>query len=59
MSYEYKQKDRFEKVLSECNDFVERFTDSKHLEEVNKYKILTTNNLKNLKHEQIAKTNER
>ncbi len=59
MSYEEKQKERYEKVLAECNDFAERFTESKHLEEVNKVKTQTVNNIKNLKNEQIAKTNER
>lgn len=54
-SYEEKQVERFEKVLSECMDFSERFTDSKLLIEVNKYKIQTTNYLKNLKNEQIKK----
>jgi outer membrane protein assembly factor BamD len=54
-SYEEKQVERFEKVLSECVDFNERFTDSKLLIEVNKYKTQTTNYLKNLKNEQIKK----
>ena len=48
MSYEDKQKERFEKVLTECNDFTERFTDSKHLAEVNKIKTQTINFLKNI-----------
>jgi outer membrane protein assembly factor BamD len=59
MSYEEKQKERFEKVLSECNDFSDRFGDSKYLEEVNKYKTQSDNALKNLKNEQVKKTNER
>lgn len=59
MSYEQKQKERFEKVISECNDFNERFADSKHMDEVAKLKIQTTNILKNLKNEQITQTNER
>ena len=49
MSYEEKQKERFEKVLAECNDFGDRFNDSKYLEEVNKYKSQTNNSLKTLK----------
>lgn len=59
MSYEEKQKERFEKVLSECNDFSDRFGDSQYLEEVNKYKTQSDNALKNLKNEQVKKTNER
>jgi outer membrane protein assembly factor BamD len=46
MSYEEKQKERYEKVLSECSDFAERFNESKYLEEVNKYKTQTLNILK-------------
>ena len=49
MSYEEKQKERFEKVLTECYDFGDRFNDSKYLEEVNKYKSQTNNSLKTLK----------
>ena len=59
MSYEEKQRERFEKVIVECNDFSERFSDSKYLGEVNKYKEQTNNSLKNLKNEQVKKTNER
>jgi len=49
MSYEEKQKERYEKVLTECNDFTDRFTESKHLDEVNKIKTQTNNFLKPLK----------
>ncbi|HEX7692052.1 MAG TPA: outer membrane protein assembly factor BamD [Sediminibacterium sp.] len=56
MSLLEKQTERYEKVMSECNEFVERFTDSKFLEEVNKYKTETNNILKNLKNEQTKKT---
>lgn len=38
MSYEEKQAERFEKVLNECNEFSDRFSDSKFLDEVNKIK---------------------
>lgn len=48
MSYEDKQKERFEKVLSECNEFTERFADSKHVNEINKVKTQSNNFLKNL-----------
>jgi outer membrane protein assembly factor BamD len=56
MSYYDKQMVRYEKVLSECSDFAERFADSKYLEEVNKVKTDTNNALKNLKNEQVKKT---
>lgn len=48
MSYEEKQRERFEKVLGECNEFTERFADSKHVNEINKVKNQTINFLKNL-----------
>ena len=58
-SYEEKQKERFEKVLSEISDFKERFGDSKLLEEVTKFKTQTDNFLKNINttnNEQTKKT---
>jgi outer membrane protein assembly factor BamD len=58
-SYEEKQKERFEKVLSEIADFKERFGDSKLLEEVTKFKTQTDNYLKNINttnNEQTKKT---
>jgi outer membrane protein assembly factor BamD len=48
MSYEEKQKERYEKVRTEINDFSERFAESKHRDEVNKYKTQTDNLIKNL-----------
>lgn len=48
MSYEDKQAARYEKVVNECADFAERFTDSKHLEEVAKYKTQSKTLIKNL-----------
>ena len=49
MSYEEKQFARYEKVLSECADFVERFNESKYLAEVAKIKTQSNNFIKNLK----------
>ncbi len=59
MSYEQKQKERYEKVIAESNDFAERFADSKRLEDVAKLKTQSTNIIKNLKNEQVTQTNER
>ena len=59
MSYEDKQKERYEKVITECGDFSDRFNDSKFLDEVNKYKTQSSNFLNNLKNEQAKKANER
>lgn len=55
LSTDDKQVERFEKVLSECSDFTERFIDSKLITEVNKYKSQSNNYLKNLKNEQVKK----
>ncbi len=49
MSYEEKQKERYEKVLTECSDFSERFAESRLTEDVSKYKTQTNNILKTLK----------
>jgi outer membrane protein assembly factor BamD len=43
-----KQQERFEKVISECSDFKDRFTDSKLVTEVESYKVLAENNIKNI-----------
>ncbi len=56
MSIMEKQEERFEKVISECTEFKERFTDSKYLKEVEIYKSLSNNFIKNLKNEQVKKT---
>jgi len=47
MSYEFKQKERFEKVLSEYSDFKERYPDSKLFINATEYKDLAKNFLKN------------
>lgn len=54
-STEYRQPERYEKVLTECSDFIERFADSKFLIEVRKIKDQSTSYLKNLKNEQVKK----
>ena len=57
LSYEEKQEERYNKVDNECADFIERFSDSKHLNEVKTIKQQITNSIKNIKNEQITKTN--
>ncbi|MFP5040934.1 outer membrane protein assembly factor BamD [Parasediminibacterium sp. JCM 36343] len=49
LSYEEKQKERFEKVVSECADFKERYPDSKLLSSINEYKSQANNFLKSIK----------
>lgn len=57
-SIEIKQEERFNKVISECTDFLERFNESKLIDQVTKYKTQALNNLKKLKdNEQIKKAN--
>ncbi len=56
MSVPEKQEERFEKVITEVTDFVDRFPESKYLDDANNYKNLSSNNIKNLKNEQTKKT---
>ncbi len=46
MSVEEKKNERFEQVITECNDFLDRFPESKHLKETERYLSLSQNNLK-------------
>ena len=57
LSFEEKQEERYNKVLTECLDFLERFTDSKYFAEVTKIKLQTNNFLNTKKNEQVKKTN--
>jgi outer membrane protein assembly factor BamD len=57
LSYEEKQEERYNKVMNDCSEFIERFNESKHLAEVTKIKIQINNILKSIKNEQTKKTN--
>lgn len=46
MSVEEKQPERFDKVVTECTDFNDRFPESKLVKEVENYKTLSLNNIK-------------
>lgn len=46
MSVEEKQPERFDKVVTECTDFNDRFPDSKLAKEVEDYKTLSLNHIK-------------
>ncbi len=59
MSIADKQPERFEKVITECADFNDRFTNSKLLGEVNDFKTLSENNIKNLQNEQTKEASKR
>ncbi|RFM26046.1 outer membrane protein assembly factor BamD [Deminuibacter soli] len=59
MSFSDKQQERYEKVISEAGDFAERFPQSKYLKEVNDYKTLSINSIKNIKNEQAKTATQR
>lgn len=60
-SVEDKKPARYEQVVNECHDFVDRFPDSKLLKEVERYQGLSQNNInetsKAFNNEQAKKTN--
>ena len=55
MSIDAKQKERYEKVVEEYYDFVDRFPDSKLLKDAEKYFNLSKNSLKVINNEQTDK----
>jgi outer membrane protein assembly factor BamD len=52
LSVEEKKEERFEKVITECNDFMDRFPESKLSKEVEHYINLSHTNIKNITNEQ-------
>lgn len=52
LSVEEKKGERFEKVMEECNDFIDRFPQSGLAKEVQQYLTLSQTNLKNINNEQ-------
>jgi outer membrane protein assembly factor BamD len=52
LSIDDKKAERFEQVISECNDFIDRFPESKLLKEAELYISLSQSNIKNLNNEQ-------
>ncbi len=53
-SIEEKQAERYDKVIAECTDFLDRFPESKLVKTVEYYRIESSNNIKS-KNEQIKK----
>jgi outer membrane protein assembly factor BamD len=53
LSVEEKKVERYEQVISECNDFIDRFPDSKLKKEADEFSNLSQSNIKNLGNEQI------
>ena len=54
MSVITRQEERFEKVISEYQDFVDRYPESKYLKDAAEYDILSKNQIKEIKNEQIT-----
>ena len=52
LSVDERKVERYEQVITECNDFIDRFPDSKLIKEVERYISLTNNNIKKLNNEQ-------
>ncbi len=55
-SIDEKKEDRYGVVVTQCNEFIDRFPDSKLTKTVQEYLNLSQNNLKALKNEQVKKT---
>lgn len=53
MSVEDKKVERYEQVINECNEFTDRFPESKYRKEAEEFLNLSQNNIKNLSNEQI------
>ncbi|MCA0397903.1 MAG: outer membrane protein assembly factor BamD [Bacteroidetes bacterium] len=52
-SIENRKEERFEKVLEECNEFMDRFPQSKLVDDVTRYQTQSKTNIKSLKNEQV------
>jgi outer membrane protein assembly factor BamD len=59
MSIPEKQIERFQTVISQYEDFVDRYPDSKLLKEAESYKGLSLNHIKDLQHEQTQTSAKR
>jgi outer membrane protein assembly factor BamD len=55
LSTEEKKESRFQQVIADCNDFMDRFPDSKLKKQVEDYLNTSTNNIKTEKNEQVKK----
>jgi len=53
MSVEEKKPERYEQVIAECNEFLDRFPESEWKKEVEDFLTLSQTNIKNLTNEQI------
>ena len=58
-SIDEKKAARYEQVVTECNDFNDRFPESGLQKDVEKYSTLSQNNIKQIQNEQAKTTNQR
>jgi len=56
-SIDEKKAARYEQVVTESNDFTDRFPESKYISDVQRYSNLSQNNIKAIQNEQVKKTN--
>ena len=56
LSVEERKQERYEQVITEYHDFIDRYPDSKLSKEAEKYYTLSQSNIKNIKNEPIKKT---
>jgi outer membrane protein assembly factor BamD len=56
VSVEEKKEDRYGQVVTQCNEFIDRFPESKLTKSVQEYLNLSQNNIKLVKNEQAKKT---
>ena len=54
-SIEERKSERFEIVVTQCNEFIDRFPDSRLNKSVQEYLTISQNNIKSLKNEQVKK----
>ena len=59
LSVAEKQIERYEKVISEFNDFTDRYPESKLLKDAQEYNNLSLNHIKELQNEQTKETTKR
>jgi outer membrane protein assembly factor BamD len=53
LSVDEKKEERYSQVISECNEFIDRFPESKYVKEVEKFLNTSQTNIKALKNEQV------
>ena len=58
-SIEDKKAARYEQVITEVNDFNDRYPESALLKDAERYAILSQNNIKQIQNEQAKTTNQR